>query len=76
MHLHSMFSEQVRLSPERVELIKQVAKKKDVYDRLANAIAPAIYENLDVKRGNSSPTLRRNQERLQQCWKRIFQVSP
>lgn len=37
--------------PERVELLRTLAKKPDVYDRLARAIAPSIYENLDIKKG-------------------------
>uniref|UniRef100_A0A2P2I4F0 DNA replication licensing factor MCM4 n=1 Tax=Hirondellea gigas TaxID=1518452 RepID=A0A2P2I4F0_9CRUS len=42
---------QVRLSSERLSLLKEVSRKPDVYDRLARAIAPSIYENLDVKKG-------------------------
>lgn len=37
--------------PERVELLRTLAEKPDVYDRLARAIAPSIYENLDIKKG-------------------------
>lgn len=37
--------------PERVELLRVLSKKPDVYDRLARAIAPSIYENTDVKKG-------------------------
>ncbi|KAF2353793.1 MCM OB domain [Trinorchestia longiramus] len=43
--------DQVRLSPERLDLLKEVSRKPDVYERLARAIAPAIYENLDIKKG-------------------------
>lgn len=37
--------------PERVELLRNLSKKPDVYDRLARAIAPSIYENTDIKKG-------------------------
>ena len=37
--------------PERVELLKILSQKEDVYDRLARNIAPSIYENDDIKKG-------------------------
>ncbi|XP_038211504.1 DNA replication licensing factor MCM4 [Zerene cesonia] len=37
--------------PERVELFKTLASQPDCYERLARAIAPSIYENLDIKKG-------------------------
>ncbi|XP_014217323.1 DNA replication licensing factor MCM4 [Copidosoma floridanum] len=37
--------------PERLELIRSLSMKKDVYERLARNIAPSIYENLDIKKG-------------------------
>lgn len=37
--------------PERIELLRRISQKPDVYDRLARAIAPSIYENLDIKKG-------------------------
>lgn len=37
--------------PERVELLRILSQKPDIYDRLARAIAPSIYENDDVKKG-------------------------
>lgn len=37
--------------PERVALLQALAQKPDVYDRLARAIAPSIYENTDIKKG-------------------------
>ncbi|KAA0189047.1 hypothetical protein HAZT_HAZT004670 [Hyalella azteca] len=43
--------DQVRLSPERLDLLKEVSRKPDVYERLARAIAPSIYENMDIKKG-------------------------
>ncbi|KAK2576633.1 hypothetical protein KPH14_005299 [Odynerus spinipes] len=36
---------------ERVELLKLLSQKEDVYERLARHIAPSIYENEDVKKG-------------------------
>ena len=38
-------------SPERIELLKCLSEKPDIYDRLARALAPSIYENEDVKKG-------------------------
>ncbi|XP_050300297.1 DNA replication licensing factor MCM4 [Anthonomus grandis grandis] len=40
-----------RFPPERIELLNVLAQKPDIYDRLARAIAPSIYENEDVKKG-------------------------
>ncbi|XP_012289041.1 DNA replication licensing factor MCM4 [Orussus abietinus] len=37
--------------PERVELLKFLSQKEDVYDRLARNLAPSIYENEDIKKG-------------------------
>lgn len=37
--------------PERVELLKLLSQKEDIYERLARHIAPSIYENEDVKKG-------------------------
>lgn len=37
--------------PERIELLRTLSKKPDVYDRLARALAPSIYENTDIKKG-------------------------
>ena len=39
------------LSEERVEFLKKLSKKSDIYERLAKAIAPSIYENEDIKKG-------------------------
>lgn len=41
----------VILAEERVQLLKGLAQKPDIYERLARAIAPSIYENEDVKKG-------------------------
>lgn len=40
-----------RFPPERIELLNILSQKVDIYDRLARAIAPSIYENEDVKKG-------------------------
>jgi len=39
------------LDPERLALIQELSQKPDVYERLARAIAPSIYENEDIKKG-------------------------
>ncbi|XP_043263384.1 DNA replication licensing factor MCM4 [Colletes gigas] len=36
---------------ERIEVLKMLSQKKDVYERLAQHIAPSIYANNDVKKG-------------------------
>jgi hypothetical protein len=40
-----------RFPPERIELLNLLSQKEDIYERLARAIAPSIYENEDVKKG-------------------------
>ena len=39
------------LDADRIEDIKRLAGKQDVYERLARAIAPSIYEHEDIKKG-------------------------
>jgi DNA replication licensing factor MCM4 len=39
------------MAPERIAIIEELAKKPDIYERLARAIAPSIYEHEDVKKG-------------------------
>lgn len=46
-----LYRETPRFPPERIELLKEVSRKPDVYERLARAIAPSIYENDDIKKG-------------------------
>ena len=36
---------------ERKEELIALSKKDDIYDRLAKALAPSIYENEDIKKG-------------------------
>lgn len=40
-----------KFPPERIELLKKLSQKPDVYDRLVRTIAPSIYENTDIKKG-------------------------
>lgn len=40
-----------RLPQERIDLIQKLATESDIYERLARAIAPSIYENDDIKKG-------------------------
>ncbi|CAK1584295.1 unnamed protein product [Parnassius mnemosyne] len=48
--LHADSKDQ-RFPPERIELFKALSQQADCYERLARAIAPSIYENLDIKKG-------------------------
>lgn len=45
------YRETPRFTPERIEVLQVLSKKPDVYERLARAIAPSIYENEDIKKG-------------------------
>ncbi|XP_043511866.1 DNA replication licensing factor MCM4 [Frieseomelitta varia] len=38
-------------TPERIEMLKSLSQKGDIYERLARHIAPSIYANNDVKKG-------------------------
>ncbi|NXO79094.1 MCM4 factor, partial [Sitta europaea] len=44
-------NEQKRFTEERVEMLKELSKKPDIYERLALALAPSIYEHEDIKKG-------------------------
>ncbi|NXH30395.1 MCM4 factor, partial [Myiagra hebetior] len=44
-------TEQKRFTEERVEMLKELSKKADIYERLALALAPSIYEHEDIKKG-------------------------
>ncbi|XP_075440593.1 DNA replication licensing factor MCM4 isoform X1 [Ascaphus truei] len=44
-------TEQKRFTEERVEMLKDLASKPDIYERLAAALAPSIYEHEDIKKG-------------------------
>lgn len=41
----------LNIPPERIDFILELSKKPDIYERLARAIAPSIYEHEDVKKG-------------------------
>ncbi|XP_043921162.1 DNA replication licensing factor MCM4 [Protopterus annectens] len=44
-------TEQKLFTEERVELLKELSKKPDIYERLSAALAPSIYEHEDIKKG-------------------------
>eukprot|EP00092_Neocalanus_flemingeri_P030424 GFUD01033026.1.p1 GENE.GFUD01033026.1~~GFUD01033026.1.p1 ORF type:complete len:866 (+),score=291.09 GFUD01033026.1:48-2600(+) len=48
--LHTMDTDQI-FEEEQIAMLNGLSKKPDIYDRLARAIAPSIYENDDVKKG-------------------------
>ncbi|XP_070574384.1 DNA replication licensing factor mcm4-A-like [Ptychodera flava] len=39
------------MTEERKEFLRELSKKSDIYNRLARALAPSIYENEDIKKG-------------------------
>uniref|UniRef100_A0A8C7YS61 DNA replication licensing factor MCM4 n=1 Tax=Oryzias sinensis TaxID=183150 RepID=A0A8C7YS61_9TELE len=43
--------EQKLFTEDRVQTLKELAAKPDVYERLASALAPSIYEHEDIKKG-------------------------
>nr|XP_006634095.1 PREDICTED: DNA replication licensing factor MCM4 [Lepisosteus oculatus] len=43
--------EQKLFTEERVQTLKELAAKPDVYERLSSALAPSIYEHEDIKKG-------------------------
>lgn len=43
--------EKDKLSEERIETLRELSKAEDIYNRLANTLAPSIYENSDIKKG-------------------------
>uniref|UniRef100_A0A8C8RM54 DNA replication licensing factor MCM4 n=1 Tax=Pelusios castaneus TaxID=367368 RepID=A0A8C8RM54_9SAUR len=44
-------TEQKIFSEERVEMLKELSRKPDIYERLSLALAPSIYEHEDIKKG-------------------------
>ncbi|NP_001079069.1 DNA replication licensing factor mcm4-A [Xenopus laevis] len=44
-------TEQKMFTEERVAVLKELAAKPDIYERLAAALAPSIYEHEDIKKG-------------------------
>jgi len=49
--LLSLFRKTLHLSEERILYLKELSKKDAIYERLASALAPSIYENMDIKKG-------------------------
>lgn len=41
----------LHLSQERIDEIIELSKQPDIYNRLAEALAPSIFENIDIKKG-------------------------
>ncbi|KGL76186.1 DNA replication licensing factor mcm4, partial [Tinamus guttatus] len=44
-------TEQKMFAEERVEILKELSRKPDIYERLSAALAPSIYEHEDIKKG-------------------------
>uniref|UniRef100_A0A4X2K3E7 DNA replication licensing factor MCM4 n=1 Tax=Vombatus ursinus TaxID=29139 RepID=A0A4X2K3E7_VOMUR len=44
-------AEQKLFSENRVEMLKELSRKPDIYERLSSALAPSIYEHEDIKKG-------------------------
>ncbi|XP_053876160.1 DNA replication licensing factor mcm4 [Malaclemys terrapin pileata] len=44
-------TEQKIFAEERVEMLKDLSRKPDIYERLSLALAPSIYEHEDIKKG-------------------------
>ncbi|TFK11382.1 DNA replication licensing factor MCM4 [Platysternon megacephalum] len=44
-------TEQKIFTEERVEMLKELSRKPDIYERLSLALAPSIYEHEDIKKG-------------------------
>ena len=42
---------EIAFDAERIKILEELSTKPDVYERLARAIAPSIYENEDIKKG-------------------------
>lgn len=47
-------AEQKLFTEDRVQLLKELAAKPDVYERLSSALAPSIYEHEDIKKVRGS----------------------
>lgn len=43
-------AEQKLFTEDRVQALKELAAKPDVYERLSSALAPSIYEHEDIKK--------------------------
>lgn len=60
-------SEQKLFTEERVQTLRELARKPDVYERLSSALAPSIYEHEDIKKVGTVVLLRS----LQSGWRRF-----
>lgn len=49
--LYKQDEKEHKFPPERVELLKSLSQKPDIYERLTSAICPSIYGHEDVKKG-------------------------
>jgi len=49
--LHNKEDDNLFQDQETIDMLLDLSKKPDIYDRLARAIAPSIYENEDIKKG-------------------------
>ena len=58
--------------PERMEEIKLLSEKDDLYERLARAIAPSIYENVDIKKGILLQLFGGTKKDFQNCGRKNF----
>lgn len=47
----SHYRKETHFLPEREAMLHELSQKPDIYERLARAIAPSIYENEDIKKG-------------------------
>ena len=50
LHVLGDESEHKLFTEERVQTLKELAAKPDVYERLSSALAPSIYEHEDIKK--------------------------
>ncbi|KAG2458239.1 MCM4B factor, partial [Polypterus senegalus] len=50
LHVADQELEQKLFTEERVQMLKELANKPDVYERLSSALAPSIYEHEDIKK--------------------------
>ncbi len=50
LHRMDEDNEHKLFTKERVTMLKELAAKPDVYERLSSALAPSIYEHEDIKK--------------------------
>ncbi|XP_063075781.1 DNA replication licensing factor MCM4 [Engraulis encrasicolus] len=51
LHGQTDEGDQRLFTEERVQLLRELASKSDIYERLSSALAPSIYEHEDIKKG-------------------------